>query len=397
MIVNTSTDDFLCEYSHIELYRDLCTYLKKYFDITTEEGSKLMYLNLRIIQTVYGVSFDQTDHIQRTIVDKFFPPETTEILKSVHTPFRTDSQYELDLAEQLPATDSQLSALIKKYGGSFGEIIGQIMHVFVFTRCDLGFTCTRLARYIQSPSAASFAGLYRALRYLATHTHRPIFYPRKQSIDGFHTLRVDYDTPKFEAIQLPNGFLLMIDSDHARDNRTRKSCTSIKALMIGVIFDWKMEQQKVVALHSTDSETRGVFAGTKRGLTLQAIAEFLGFPNKNIYPTPIYEDSQPCIDILQANTVTTRVKHIAVPIHFIHHQIAMKKFTMVKIGTQLNLADSGTKPTPGPTHFRHFDQSIGVRFYPPLESEHHDLLELSKFIPSPFATSAPDKAPVAKT
>ena len=188
----------------------------------------------------------------------------------------------------------------------------------------------------------------------------------------------------------------MIDSDHARDNRTRKSCTSIKALMLGVIFDWKMEQQKVVALHSTDSETRGVFAGTKRGLTLQAIAEFLGFPNKNIYPTPIYEDSQPCIDILQANTVTTRVKHIAVPIHFIHHQIAMKKFTMVKIGTQLNLADSGTKPTPGPTHFRHFDQSIGVRFYPPLESEHHDLLELSKFIPSPFATSAPDKAPVAK-
>ena len=74
----------------------------------------------------------------------------------------------------------------------------------------------------------------------------------------------------------------------------------------------------------------------------------------------------------------------------------MKKFTMVKIGTQLNLADSGTKTTLGPTHFRHFDQSIGVCFYPPLKSEHHDLLELSKFIPSPFATSASDKAPVAK-
>ena len=63
-------------------------------------------------------------------------------------------------------------------------------------------------------------------------------YPRK-NIQGFHTLRVDFDPPKFEEIQLPNGLLLIVDSDHARDMRTRKSCHHLQALVHGVALDWK--------------------------------------------------------------------------------------------------------------------------------------------------------------
>lgn len=91
------------------------------------------------------------------------------------------------------------------------------------------------------------------------------------------------------------------------------------------------------------------------------------------------------IDSLNANTATRRVKHIAVPIHFINQQIKNGRVTLRKIGTRLNLADSGTKPNPSPTHFRHVDQAIGVRFYPPADSEHYKLLDLHKFIKSPYA------------
>ena len=49
----------------------------------------------------------------------------------------------------------------------------------------------------------------------------------------------------------------------------------------------------------------------------------------------------------------------------------------------LNMADSGTKPNPAPVLFRHFDQAIGVRFYPPSDSEHAKLMDLGKFIQSP--------------
>jgi hypothetical protein len=99
-------------------------------------------------------------------------------MKAVHTPFRTDSQLEIDLLEQLPASKEELKALELKHGATFASILGDIMHVWVWSRPDIGFSTTRLSQYTHAPNAASFAGLYRVLRYLATHLHRRIFYPR---------------------------------------------------------------------------------------------------------------------------------------------------------------------------------------------------------------------------
>ena len=110
----------------------------------------------------------------------------------------------------------------------------------------------------------------------------------------------------------------------------------------------------------------------------------MGLDKDFVRPLQIFEDSQPCIDALKANTVTSRVKHIAVPIHYIHQQITAGKVDFQKIDTKLNLADSGTKPNPSPTHFRQWNQAIGVRFYPPKDSEHYKLLQLDTFVHSPF-------------
>ena len=216
------------------------------------------YLNLRIIQTQHGISFDQTKHTQKTIASKFFPPETTEHLKSPHTPFRTDSQFETNISENLLATEQQLLELLKQYGGTYAEIIGQLMHLFVWTRPDLWFFCTWHDQYIQAPNATAFAALHRGLRYVATNFHYHIVYHHKM-IDGYNTLCDDFDPPKFEGINLPNGLIIAVDSDNAQDNRTCRSCHSIIALVNNVSIDWKTEQQECIALHSTDSETRGAF------------------------------------------------------------------------------------------------------------------------------------------
>ena len=73
--------------------------------------------------------------------------------------------------------------------------------------------------------------------------NRPIMYPRA-TIDGYHSLRVDFDQQKFEAMELPNGLIFIVDSDHARDVRTRKSCHHDQALIHGVAIDWKHQQEK---------------------------------------------------------------------------------------------------------------------------------------------------------
>jgi hypothetical protein len=101
-------------------------------------------------------------------------------------------------------------------------------------------------------------------------------------------------------------------------------------------------------------------------------------------PMPIYVYSQPAIDTCNANTISSNAKHIAVPILFDHEQIKKNKIELRKIATQLNLADSGTKSTPAATFFCQFNYCIGVRFYPPPDSEHYRLLELHEFKPSPY-------------
>jgi hypothetical protein len=118
ILLNISTDDFMCAHSNEEIYETLCTYLKQFFDITTQTGTKIKYLNIRIIQSDLGISYNQTEHIEHKIIQKHFLPEKIGkfTMKEVHTPFRTDSQYKIDLAEQLPATKEELKELVEKYG-----------------------------------------------------------------------------------------------------------------------------------------------------------------------------------------------------------------------------------------------------------------------------------------
>ena len=177
-------------------------------------------------------------------------------------------------------------------------------------------------------------------------------------MDGKPPIRVDYDPPLSQNIDLPNSLIEIVDSDHARDNSTRRSCHCVLSLRNRVVVHWKMQQQKCIALHSTNSKIRGGLAAAKEGLYLQDICAFAQLPVGYIRPLPIYADSQPMIDSLNANTVTTRVKHIAVPIHFTNQQIKNGRVTLRKIGTQLNLADSGTKPNPSLTHFCHFTKPL---------------------------------------
>ncbi len=110
----TSTDDFLCSTS--SRYLRLCfeAHVKQFDYITIQTGSVLKYLNICVVQSEYGISFEQTHHIKTTIIDKWLPPSSAECIKGVDTPFWTDPQYEHALAEQLPATSDELKRLEKK-------------------------------------------------------------------------------------------------------------------------------------------------------------------------------------------------------------------------------------------------------------------------------------------
>jgi len=88
------TDDLLFLSKTREPFLQLKQELQKLFDLSICEGSILKFLNLRIVQSPAGISFDQTQHIQRTILAEYFrdiPPSS--IPKQLY-PFPIDSSIE---------------------------------------------------------------------------------------------------------------------------------------------------------------------------------------------------------------------------------------------------------------------------------------------------------------
>jgi hypothetical protein len=379
MIIDTSTDDFLCGHNSNSLLNSFISYLKKYVNVTVQRGAILNYLNLRIVQSIHGISIDQTQHIRDTILDVWFPADTEEgMVKSAYTPFRTDSDYEKALAETLPATDEELVRLEYEYGGTFPHLIGKVSHVGVWSRPDLAYAMSRLQKYATIPHRPAFEGIKRVGRYMYCNPHRPIMFPRKPCLTGTHILRNKYDNGTSEHHIITNNFAIFVDSEHGRDTVTRRSMYFICVVVAGVVVDHVAKQSGAVALHSTDAEIYGFCAATKRAIFWYDLAIFFKLPTAGV-PIKIYEDSQPCIDVVQSNAISSRVKHVAVQVAFAYEKLSMGITSAEYIHTTLQPADAGTKPQSGPVMERAFNYLIGVRYYPPLASEHAKAMELEDF------------------
>ena len=77
------------------------------------------------------------------------------------------------------------------------------------------------------------------------------------------------------------------------------------------------------------------------------ILQNFGFQVSNDTNT-IYEYIQPTIDIIEANNLTSRIKHISVPINYVHDKYVLLTINPVKLKTKIQPEDIGTKSSTGP-------------------------------------------------
>ena len=75
---------------------------------------------------------------------------------------------------------------------------------------------------------------------------------------------------------------LFVDSDHARDTKTRKSISCILAALLGVLFDWHMGKQSCIAAHSTDAEVRATTQEFTKTSTIEYSVNFSRFQLINL-------------------------------------------------------------------------------------------------------------------
>lgn len=90
-----------------ELLRTLLNNFDDFFSYKVKEGTEVSSLNFRVIQTEYGISFDQTNHIIKSILEIYF--DNGDTVKYESSPFPLDSKFEYELFVALTMTDVELN------------------------------------------------------------------------------------------------------------------------------------------------------------------------------------------------------------------------------------------------------------------------------------------------
>ena len=374
-----ATDDLLCAFLKYAHFDDLVKYLRRFFNLTVQTGHVLSFLSLRIIQTDLAISVDQGEYIYDLLL-KYYG-QSVDRIKTVTTPMRSDSAYEKELFESPPLVGNELVQSAIEYKGSYRYHTGKFQYAVTYTRFDLGFSLQRLAEYNNAPTAASFEGIGRHYRYLASDVIRPLTYPRN-SMSGKTTIAYFVSPEKHIKMHLPNDLQLFTDSEFARNMSDRRSYYCIIFVLLNVAIQCKVKKSTTIAGHTTDAEMKGTYSGVRRLLPLRRILESMGFPCAT--PTPLYVDNAAVSAIIDAKRMTPRCRHMDIPIAYLHEQHG-KSFNHELISTVKMLADLGTKPLVLALHRRFKYWACGHMFLPPEGSDHYDYLQL-QFYEQSFVT-----------
>ncbi len=367
-MLSTTVEDFLLSFRTTSVQDDFFQFMGAAFDITTPGyQQELTFLSLHIFQSEHGISIDQTRHIYTNILSDWFPKDTN--IKQYDNPINVHPTYEYELSMSPPLSPEELKCYENKCHGAYNQTIGKILHIQQWTRPDLNYAVSRLAVYSKSPTAMAFQALDYLMSYLHHHMHEPIFYSSKP-IGPDELITYCWSKHQTSTYTTRSTYIYHNDADFANILPDRRSMQSSAGLLNGTITSWSTNIQTSIAADSTDAETKAIFHVSKRACALRNFITSAQLDKKLNIPPHIYVDNAATIGLIQTNKLTSRSRHLDIPIAFAHDRLTLGYYTIEHISRKLNAADSSTKPCTGPTHQRHWEFLRGYRFYPPVSTQH---------------------------
>jgi hypothetical protein len=137
---------------------------------------------------------------------------------------------------------------------------------------------------------------------------------------------------------------MMVDSDHAGENRTRCSCTGFIIFCNLAPIIWLAKQQATIETSVFGAEFVAMKHGTKTLRGLRYKIRMIGIPLSG--PTYIYGDNKSQVTN-SSRPESTLKRKCSICYHAIHESVAMGETLVTYIKTGENLADFLTKTTSG--------------------------------------------------
>ncbi|PNY17813.1 retrovirus-related Pol polyprotein from transposon TNT 1-94 [Trifolium pratense] len=265
-------------------------------------GSIHFFLVVEVIPTTHGLFLSQHKYI-RDLLDRTQMADA----KIVHSPMSTSSH--------LTQYDGTSAVDATQYRSNIGAL-----QYLSMTRPDIAYTVNKLAQFMQSPSSTHFTSLKRLLRYLkATIFH------------GLHLKRSS--SPTLYAFS---------DADWAGNRDDYTSTSAHITFYGGNPISWKSFKQKAVARSSTEAEYKALASASAEVLWLSSLLSEL---HVCLPTTPdIYCDNLGATYLTVNPVLHSRMKHIAIDIHFVRDHVRNKRLRVQHVSTKDQLADCFTKP-----------------------------------------------------
>ena len=126
-----------------------------------------------------------------------------------------------------------------------------------------------------------FQSIKRSVKYLASHPHKPIFYP-SNSYDGSNVIRLTWNRNQVEDHTTQNCLECHKDEEHAIILNRRQSVSGIIHTLLGFSVCWKVQIKPAIESDSTDREIRCMYKAVKKTKVIrrhmEALALHIGAP-----------------------------------------------------------------------------------------------------------------------
>ena len=252
-------------------------------------------------------------------------------------------------------------------GFSYRQLLGELVYAYTVCRLDIGYAITLLSSFSHAPARAHYLALKSLVKYLRRNMHWGIVYWRETPVLSLPAVPLEQPVvdptlpsfPKHDFLQLYGN----VDAAHATDIPTRRSITCLVFCLAGGAIAYKSKRQTTVATSSTEAEFIAAVHAAKTAKYLRSVLADFGFPQ--LAPTPIYNDNEAAIAMINQCKPTPRSRHIDIQHFAIQEWRRQGAIIMHHIPGVVNCSDAGTKALGWTLHSRHVRRSMG-HYGPPL-------------------------------
>jgi hypothetical protein len=211
----------------------------------------------------------------------------------------------------------------------YRSLVGAVMHISNFTRPDVAFAVSYLARFMHRPTASLFARVQDLICYL-----------KGTASYGLYLGGASPQCPLYA----------YCDSDYANCREDRRSVTGLVVKCgVGSIC-WKSAKQPTVSRSTAEAEYIAAGEVAKEVQYVHALAQGMQLDPGCI---PIGIDNRAALFLVEDPVSAARTKHIDVVYHHVRERVKCRQMEFEPIATELNVSDIFTKPLAVDTFAKH--------------------------------------------